>query len=514
MLAWTWTARAQDRPRDRLPDESLAEDGVRYLEAIEAAYRRAIGRAQPSVVSIFLVRRAEGIAIVGPNTIRPPILGPEESQNLDSPQFEPNSIGSGVVVGERGLVLTCFHVVRASLREPHYQIVARDSAGRRFDASLYAADPRSDLCVLQLVLPGETRLTPIAIGNGSDLSPGQTVIAIGNPFGLAAPDGATSASVGIVSNIRRRPAPPSARDDFSRGEQTIFQYGTLVQTDARLNMGVSGGALINLKGELIGVSMALAAAIGYETPGGFALPTDELTRRIIATLADGKEVEYGFIGIQPRSITAREAEAEGYLPVDGTYVERIFTFVPAYRNGLRTGDVITAINGQPIRNHNDLVLTVGSLPVGTVVDADVVRRKERLNLKIPLAKFGVNGDVIATNKRPLWNGMRVDHLSTVTRELPFGIDPFESIEPGGVVVREVADLSPASEKGIREGQIIAKVNGEPIFSPDEFEQKVFEATAPVKIQFLRGPEIEFGASEPSATPKPAAEADSPSKDAN
>ncbi|MFO0947261.1 MAG: trypsin-like peptidase domain-containing protein [Planctomycetota bacterium] len=488
-------------PGVRAQEDALADEGVRQLQAMEAATRRAVARAQPSVVSIFLLERTEGIAnfAVGQNRVSPFLR--DQVNDPDSQAFRPNVFGSGIVVERPGLILTCYHVIRPALQEGRFEILVRDASGNKHEARLFAADPRSDLATLELVSPPESLPPPIKIGDGSSLFIGQSILAIGNPYGVAASDGSTSVSRGIVSNVRRRPAGstvPSMNEDL-----TIDSYGTLVQTDARLNMGVSGGAIINIQGELVGITMALAAAMGYETPGGFAMPTDALTRRVISTLAEGREMEYGFLGIEPGTITARQAEAEGMLPVDGTRVVNIKPFLPAYLAGLKQNDIITSINGKPVKNNNDLVLAVGSLPVGTVVDAEVVRGKSRVQLKLPLAKFPLRGQVYVTNRRPLWNGIRVDHLSILLRDFSFSDDPFSEMSSGGVVISEVETNSPAAEKGLQTRMVITRVNGEPIHWPDEFDKKVAAATGPVRLQIARGEEIELPP--PSAPEAPAAE---------
>lgn len=490
-------------PGVRAQDDRLADEGVRHLEAMEAAIRRAVARAQPSVVAVFLLERTEGVAnfTVGQNRISPFLR--DQSNDPDSQAFRPNVFGSGVVVERPGLVLTCYHVIRPALQEGRFEILVRDATGRKHEARILAADPRSDLATLELLSAEEVLPRPIAIGDGSTLFIGQSILAIGNPYGVAASDGSTSVSRGIISNVRRRPAPsvaPTMTEDA-----TIDSYGTLVQTDARLNMGVSGGGIINIQGELVGITMALAAATGYETPGGFAMPTDALTRRVIATLAEGREMEYGFLGIEPGTITARQAEAEGMLPVDGTRVVNIKPFLPAYLAGLKQNDIITAINGKPVKNNNDLVLAVGSLPVGTIVEADVVRGKSRVQLKLPLAKFPLRGQVYVTNKRPTWNGLRVDHLSILLRDFSFSDDPFSEMSSGGVVVVDVEPNSPAAGKGLQPRMVITRVNGELVNWPDEFDQRVANATGPVRLQVAKGDEIELlppAGVEPPADEKP------------
>lgn len=459
------------------PPEAL--EGLRHLEAIQAAFRFAIDKAKPSVVSIFVIDADS-------NTTQPLILQPRlQSQDPNDPEywrFEPLSFGSGVVVDDEAHILTAYHVVRSSYENPRQQILVRLHDGSKFQAQIYAADPRSDLAVLQLERGDKPApVTPIEIGKGEELYPGQFVLAIGNPYSVAAVDGETSASWGIISNIRRR-AIPSVSEDSLETTQSLQLQRTLVQTDARLNTGISGGALINIKGQLVGVTMALSASVGFETPGGFALPTDDLTRRTIDALRQGKEMEYGFVGIVPTTIDAQEAEATGALPVSGAKVSTIFSYLPAYQAGLREGDIITHIEGKRIHNINELVLAVGSRPVDTKLPVQVVRKKEKLDLVLPLAKYPVMGEIIATNKRPVWNGIRVDHLSVILGPRTSQSYFEEDLRNGGVVIRYVDPNSRAyDEHGLREGQIITEVNGSPVRHPDEFEKQVTEAKGPVSL---------------------------------
>lgn len=479
-LAGLSAARADDPVS---PSEADVEAGMRALAQIEAAVHRAIERAQPSVVSVFF-RSAEP---AGRFTIDP--LRRSITRDLDLPQFASNVYGSGIIVDRKGFVLTCYHVVRPAWEEKNLQLVVVDHAGKEYPARVHAADPRSDLAVLQLQGKVRQDLPAISIGDGSNLFRGQFVLAVGNPFGIAA-DGSISASWGIISNIRRRPAIPAMPTEEERF--SLHQAGTLIQTDARLNMGISGGALLNLRGELVGVTMAMAAATGLETPGGFALPTDELTRRTIQTLVDGREVEYGFLGVQPQGIDPVQAAQRGYPPVEGVYVETAVSYLPAARAGIRPGDIIVSINGKPITNPSELILLVGSLPVGAVLDAEVVRlgRPDRLNLKLPLAKYPVRGEKIVTVKRPQWKGIRVDHLSVLAGAYALP-DPRGGWEQGGVVVSEVDENSPAFEKGIRPGLVITRVNGKAVYTPEEFEREVRAAKPPVRLRAWRDQEYVF-----------------------
>lgn len=462
-------ARAQD---------DLAEQGLKQLQAVEAAFQQAIDRVRPSVVSIFLRdERARGqVAFRDPRLPNPIIVS--------SSEFQPASFGSGIVVAKTGVVITCFHVVRSALDPASgLDIAVQLHDGAIYQAQVYAADPRSDLCSLRLESQTPLDLTPITIGDGTRLAPGQFVLALGNPFGVAAPDGSISASWGIISNVRRSPAEPA----FGDASQSIIVQGrTLVQTDARLNMGSSGAALVNLKGELVGIGTALSAAVGFEAPGGFAAPTDELTRRILDTLAQGKEVEYGFLGI---SFAPTSRVTGDNTP--GVLVERVE--LPTTRlAGLASGDIIVEVNGQPVRDRHDLILLVGSLPPGAKLRTKVMRDGAPRDVDVALGKYRLRDEPIYTVPRPEWNGVRVDFVSTL---VDVGVVNFGGERPlvpeQGVMIREVVAGSPAQEKGLQARQVITEVNGEKILDPDQFEQLVAHAEGPVRIKLDGGEEIVF-----------------------
>ncbi|MBX9656497.1 PDZ domain-containing protein [bacterium] len=459
-------------------NSALAEQGVKQLQAMEAALQQAIDRTRPSVVSIFLQDSA-------PNGLDPQFAPGMARPYPSTPQ--PASFGSGVILRKEGLIATCYHVVRSAARSANglgIRVVLHD--GTSFAATVYAADPRSDLAVLKLVSANPLELTPINIGDGGKLFPGQFVLALGNPFGVAEVDGSISASWGIISNMRRRPAPPAPSE---QSESMVFQGRTLVQTDARLNMGSSGSALINIQGELVGVGMALSAAIGIEAPGGFAQPIDAATKRILDTLAEGREVEYGFIGI---SFDSTRVPIGGGQVGNGVVVARIA--LPSTRMaGLLPGDVISSVNDHPIKDVHDLIFTVGSLPAGTKLRTKVVRKGAEQELTLTLGKFPLREEPIVTNKRPLFNGLRVDHLSTLVDKGNVGWgDENGGLPPYGVAVREVIPGSPAAEKGIQPKQIILAVNGEKILDPDQFDQLVAAATGPIKLTFTGDVEQVFG----------------------
>ncbi|MHB8903312.1 MAG: S1C family serine protease, partial [Thermoguttaceae bacterium] len=269
------------------------------LAGLEGTLVKAIAASSPSIVAISQVRKRDP----GQNLnfeIRPGPLGmPVLPHQLPSPEdadFIPTEYATGVVVDRRGLVLTAYHALR-----PDSEYFVTTHQQRRYRASIKAADPRSDLAVLTLEADD---LVPLALGDAGKLRRGQFVIALGNPYSVAR-DGQASASWGIVANLNRK-APPAPSETDSAGKPTIHHFGTLIQTDARLNLGTSGGALVDLEGRMVGLTTALAAVAGYETSAGYAYPVNEMFRRVLDTLKRGREVEYGFLGIEPAGLSEAE----------------------------------------------------------------------------------------------------------------------------------------------------------------------------------------------------------------
>jgi serine protease Do len=383
--------------------------------------------------------------------------------DLANPSQVPDSYGSGVVVDETGLILTNEHVVREATK-----IFVRLPGGKGSYADIHAADPRSDLAVLRLLSP-LGRLKTIKLGNGGKARKGQWVLSLANAFAAGFRDGSPSASWGIVSNIRRRPlGSPNELDQI----KPLYQHGILLQTDVRLNVGCSGGALIDLKGELIGLTTALASINGTETAGGYALPIDDGMKRIIEVLKRGEEVEYGFLGVHL---------SKDLLPQPGgVRIGGAVEASPAARAGLRPGDVILSVGGVPINDYDDLFLAVSTVLAGNEVRVEVGQPGfPSRTVTVTLDKFYVPGKVIAARKPPAPRGLRVDYLSVLMQTLhpsayPRGIT-------FGVVVREVQSNSAASNALLKVNDIITHIKGQPVRTPAEFYRRMQTLSGPVDL---------------------------------
>lgn len=429
---------------------------VDAVTAMEKVLIDVIAKTEKSVVAIARVRKEQPGETFqlefrpDPFGRRPTPLAPPQPTD---PDFIPNEYGAGVVVDPAGLILTAYHVLG---QESDYYVTTADH--KIYKAAIKGADPRSDLAVLMI---DAIDLTPITLGNASELKKGQIVISLGNPYAIAR-DGQPSAAWGIVANLARKaPATPSPSDPS--GHPTLHHYGTLIQTDAKLNLGTSGGPLLNLKGEMVGMSVVLAALAGYEAAGGYAMPVDETFRRAVETLKQGREVEYGFLGIQPMNL--RPQEILGGL--QGMRVSQVLPGTPAARYGLKAGDVVTAVDETPIHNSDGLVLNVGKLPAEAVTRLTILRGGSQRTIPVTLSKYAVHGKKVVTVADPAWRGLRVDYPTAVVDK--------EGRAPGGmsfrddaVIVVEAAEGSPAHAAGLRRGMFVTHVNGQPVRTPKEF----------------------------------------------
>jgi S1-C subfamily serine protease len=381
--------------------------------------------------------------------------------DLSDPANVPQLYGSGVVIGERGLILTNYHVVRDATK-----VYVRLPGGKGSYADIHAADPRSDLAVLKL-LDADLNPRPIRRGDGGKLRKGQLVLSLANPYAAGYKDGSPSASWGIISNIRRRD-PGVSWWEQDRAKYTLHQFGTLIQADARLNLGCSGGALIDLKGRLVGLTTALAALSGSETAGGYAFPLDDFLTRVIDVLARGEEVEYGFLGVgfQPEAMAG------------GTPRVSVVHGSPADRAGLKSGEVILSVNDTLVHEADDLFLTVGRQLAGAEVRLEVQSRSGQRTLAVRLAKYYVPTKFIAANRPAAVRGLRVDYASVLVQRgrNPAGIPP-------GVVVREVRTGSPADAALIQDA-LITHVNGQAVNTPAEFYRAAAKVIGPLELTVL------------------------------
>ncbi|BDU19963.1 Do family serine endopeptidase [Dyella sp. GSA-30] len=327
------------------------------------------------------------------------------------------SLGSGVIVdAAKGYVLTNNHVVGGA---DDISVTLQD--GRNFKGKLIGTDPETDVAVVQIQ---GTDLKALPLANSDQLRVGDFVVAVGDPFGLG-----QTATSGIVSALRRSGLGNSGYQNF-------------IQTDASINPGNSGGALVNLRGELVGINTMIFSPSGGNVGIGFAIPTNLSSEVMQQLIAHGK-VSRGTLGIDTQEITPRIAQVLGLKSSEGVVVTRVSNGSVADQADVQTGDVITAVDGKPLRNPQDLRNSEGLLPVGSSVKLTVTRGGTPRDITLKLTP----------EKLATLDGGKLDaRLVGVTfSELPQNL---RSQGVAGVQIASVAKGSRAEQSGLKQGDIL------------------------------------------------------------
>jgi serine protease Do len=463
------------------------------LSILDKAMQEAIAQAEPAIACIS-VSRSEEYANLKSNSAPqepgelgdfiPPVTrepwrrmgaDPDLLSRLDlaNPKTVPESFGSGIVIDPSGLILTNYHVVRDATK-----VYVRLPGGKGSYADIHAADWRSDLAVLRM-RKKETDLKVLPRGDGARLKKGQFILTIGNPFAAGFRDGSPSASWGIVSNIRQRINNAEREDERTK---PLSQHGTLITIDARVNLGCSGGALLDLKGRLVGLTSSQAAIAGGDAPAGFVVPLNADMWRIVDKLKNGEEVEYGFLGVQldPRLNNLNSRDVVIFSSVGGSGADK------PDEDGNRKimpGDKILKIDGVPLETSDDLFAILGIKLAGSSVKVQLARSGMRRETTIRLAKHYTPGKSIVTTKPVPIAGLRVDYTSALYLRDPPSAD--NGRIPAGVYIREILPNSPAHLAKLQVDQIITRVNGLEVESPPEFQAAAAKDKARLTLTVIK-----------------------------
>jgi serine protease Do len=453
------------------------------LAAFEQQLKAVSDSVGPSVVCV-VVSRSDAYPTGGP--ARPGRLGgfdPKEFVKSDpSPAraelarrldlSDPRSaadhgFAGGVVTDAEGLVLVNYHTI-----EDATKVYVHLGGGKGSYADIHAADRRSDLAVLKLLTPppglkpirfGDVRLVERSEGRAPTMFPGKLVVLLTHStvggFAVDRPSLASSHIKNVrVHHTLAAPAAPPPNSRENQSEFTVYNYGTFLEYDARKAYAGSGGAVVNLDGELVGLTTALAAPTGPETGLGFALPMDANTRRIVDVLRRGEEVEYGFLGVEYSSGSS------------GVRIDLATPQGPAQLAGLRPGEEITQVDDVPVRDRRDLFYTVSNALAGTRVRVRTGLPPRGREVEVTLGKLQHASPYLASVRPEPVFGLRVEYgsilINTNPMVRPFGVPP-------GVIVRELVPNSQAAAKfkelGDLSGRVvITAVNGTEVTNPAEF----------------------------------------------
>ncbi|MEO1136190.1 MAG: Do family serine endopeptidase [Pseudomonadota bacterium] len=424
---------------------------------VKLSFAPVVDRAAPAVVNIYSRRVVQQ---------RSPFAGDPFFERFFGGRFDAprervqNSLGSGVIVSPDGVVVTNNHVVEGMTE---IKVVLNDR--REYNAELVLADSQTDLAVLRIEV--DEPLPFLTFANSDSIAVGDVVLAIGNPFGVG-----QTVTNGIISALARTAV-------------SVSDYQFFIQTDAAINPGNSGGALIDIDGRLVGVNTAIYSRSGGSNGIGFAIPS-RLVQQVIKSAISGNALVRPWLGASTSTVTADMARALQLDRPAGAIIDDIWQNGPADAAGIRPGDVIVEVDGQPVYDAQTLQYRIGVNNDGDGAEVTYVRdgkmRNASLTLSLPPETPARDARSLEGN-HPL-NGVTVDNLSPRFSE-ELGLDPLSE----GVVVSEVQSRSFAARRGLRPGHIVVSVNGRPVRTAAELEREISRAARSWELEIDTGGRI-------------------------
>src|SRR3981081_982597 len=440
---------------------ALDDNSVGALLTLDRAMETLAARVTPAVVNVTVASKGNvqqgGAGIEGMPDMQQ-FFGPGNpfgrqfgrQFNFPSQPQErmEHGLGSGVIISPDGYIVTNNHVIDGAV-----DIRVTMSNREVLSAKLVGADPLTDLAVIKV---NGNNFPNVPWGNSANLHPGQTVLAFGNPYGFR-----FTVTRGIVSALNR--PNPDASDRRKPGE--------FIQTDAAINPGNSGGALVNARGELIGINTFLISSSGSFSGMGFAIPAQIVQPTVETLIRDGK-VTHAYIGIQIADVTPDNAKFFQMNKAEGALISQVEPDAPGAKAGLRTGDVITELDGKPVTDAGQLQMTVGQKRPGETIHLLVVRDSKPTSIAVKLeALGGGRGTETAGGEhgKGRW-GLSLGDLTPDGRHKLQGQGQAQGQGQSpvhGAVVEDVQPGSPADNAGLQRGDVIMEVNRHPVKSASE-----------------------------------------------
>jgi len=433
-------------------------DSQLIVEAMQNINRNVAAKTLPTVVEINVVevirQRVPGSPLSPWNLFGPgfPFGSPDNNGNGESREreFRQQGLGSGVLVqqdGKKHYVVTNNHVVGKA-----DEISVRLYDGREFEAKVVGTDSRTDLALIYF--DSNEDLPVIPLGDSNSLYVGDYVFAIGNPMGFE-----STLTGGMVSALGRR---------AEAGSQ-IANFTDYIQTDAAINPGNSGGALVNYRGELVGINTWIASQSGGSVGIGFAIPVN-IVKKAIDDFIDNGRIEYGWLGVSIADLSEGPYQT---MAADlnigdrkGSLVLNLFVGSPAEKSGVLPGDYILEVDGNPIENSDSLSRVIGNLLPGEEYNLKVIRYGEEINLSVKLEERTQE----AEENTQLWPGFLAMPLSKENRE---NLEIPNRVK--GVVIVQIQEGSTAQKAGLKPGDIITRINGKEAPSLMDFYRGINES---------------------------------------
>ena len=417
-----------------LPFFSSDNDGIPSLAPM-------LEKATPGIVSIAV----EGTQVSRqqvPDVFRHFFGGPNEQ--VQERPFK--GLGSGVIIdAEKGYVVTNNHVV-----ENATEILVKLTDGREFKAKKLGADEQSDIALLKI---DPDKLSAVPLADSDKLRVGDFVVAVGNPFGLS-----QTVTSGIVSAL-------------GRSGLNIGGYENFIQTDAAINRGNSGGALISLRGELVGINTAIFGPNGGNVGIGFAIPSN-MMKSLVDQIIEFGEVRRGLLGILGQDVDSGLADAMNLDVSQGAFVSEVSPDSAADKGGIQAGDIITGINGRPVASFQELRAKVASKGAGTDVELSLLRKGKRKSVTVTLGD-ATQSVVAAKEIHPALEG-----ATLINGKTQQGDD--------GVVISELVARAPASLIGLQDGDVIIGVNRKKIDNVVDLRNALEEVKGVIALSVKRG----------------------------
>lgn len=437
------------------PAVDIPSGALSVLESLQTSFRSISSGVLPSVVEIDVTEKKEMPA--SPFDDLPFFFfgRPSEDSNNNKKQreYEQKGLGSGVIVrrtGDTVYVLTNNHVAGSATT-----ISVKLNDGQEFTGKLIGADERQDIALVSFEAKKDSNIIVAKLGDSDKVQTGDICLAMGAPLGYS-----QSVTQGIVSATGRS------------GNQ-IGNMNDFIQTDAAINQGNSGGPLVNIYGEVIGINTWIASSSGGSVGLGFAMPINAVKKAIDDFISKGK-ISYGWLGVSLVDINNEYKEELGVKGVNGAFASQVFIDSPAYKGGLQAGDYIIELNGKAVKGQSELVREVGYLPADKDAVFVVMRAGKKVTLTVRIEE---RTEKVSSDNSKLWPGFIAMPLTDSVRkelELDKGIK--------GVLVASVLEKSPAAALRLQNGDIITAVNDKKVSDIEEF-YKALDTTATKEIWF-------------------------------